>query len=117
MPLPKIEYSTEQLLQAIKDSLGSYSICAAKLGCCRTTAQTKITENEEAFQAFKDERARVVDAAESNVFIRAMEGDPDACKFVLGNLGRERGYGKQEVQLTGGVDVHVTVSDDILPEE
>ena len=95
-----IEYTVEQILEAIKGSGSIMSTVAKKLGCSWKTAESKINQYEETRQAFEDERQTIIDMAESVVFNSVQEKDVQTAKWVLSTIGKKRGYSERH-ELTG----------------
>ena len=107
-----IEYTVEQILEAIKGSGSIMSTVAKKLGCTWKTAETKINQHEETKQAFADERQTIIDMAESVVFNSIQEKDVQTAKWVLSTLGKKRGYSeKHELGFTdsSGEDKEIVI--------
>ena len=95
-----IEYTIDQILEAIKGSGSIMSTVAKKLGCSWKTAETKVNQHEETRQAFEDERQTIIDMAESVVFNSVQEKDVQTAKWVLSTIGKKRGYSERH-EITG----------------
>ena len=114
------------VIAAITGSGGIFSEIARRLGCDYRTAKRYVigergTDNTEA--AYYAERQKILDTAE-NVVMNTMESGQDAekakmARWVLSTkMAEERGYTqKAEVEHSGDIDVVVSVSEDIMPEE
>ena len=104
-----LEYTEEQLLEAIKDTGGIMSRIADKLGCSWHSAEKHVNKNEVAKQAYKDERQGLIDDSENVIRNAVKGGDVQSAKFVLMTLGKNRGYTeRQEVEHSG--DMSITIN-------
>ena len=93
-------YTREQVIKAIDGSAGIISAIAARLGCGWGTAQKLIGRWVETQEAFKAEREKILDLAESKIVESIRNGDTQDAKWVLARLGKARGWGDQ-VAVTG----------------
>ena len=104
-----LEYTEDQLLEAIKDTGGIMSRIADKLGCSWHSAEKHVNKNEVAKQAYKDERQGLIDDSENVIRNAVKGGDVQSAKFVLMTLGKNRGYTeRQEVEHSG--DMSITIN-------
>lgn len=119
-------WEEDEVIKAIKGSGGIFSEIARRLNCDYRTAKRyaigeRATDNTEA--AYYAEREAILDLAESVVISTMGKGEAaekaKMARWVLGTrLAEERGYTqKAELEHSGGVDVVVSVSEDIMPEE
>lgn len=95
-----VQYSDEQILDALRKSNGMISAAAKQLKCDRGTIYHRMKDND-AFKALIDEiRETVVDEAETQLRKAVKRGEPYAVVFTLKTLGKSRGYVERQ-ELTG----------------
>ena len=75
--------------------------CAA-VGISRQTFYVWKDSSPEFLAAFEQNRKRLVELAERNLFRFLEEGDKDMTKFALEKLAKNKGYGKEVVIQTKG---------------
>ncbi|RLG34557.1 hypothetical protein DRN97_02205 [Methanosarcinales archaeon] len=121
--------SVRKILNAIPGTGGIISAIAAKLGVHYHTVLNYQQKYETVRRAIEEEREKILDKAESNIYVRIMEGDEDTSKWFLARKGKHRGYSEkidteQKVELNGKikVDIKDTLKKyrhvlDALPEE
>lgn len=80
------------IYNAIVDEHGNLGAVAETLGVSRSALKTRVDASPLLTTLMNDYRESIVDTAEQNVFLDVKKGDPQACRFVLGTLGKERGY-------------------------
>lgn len=104
------EYSTERIIQALRDTNGLVSLAARKLGCTTQTIYTRAKKVAAVQQTIDDSRAELVDHAELALRAAILDKQPWAVALVLKTLGRERGYvERQEVTGAAGGPVGVSI--------
>lgn len=103
-----IEIPTQELLDAIDGSYGNVTVICQRLGVSRNTALKNIAGDEEASQAFNDERHALVDAAEKATLELIRLGDAGMVRFVLSSkFAQNRGWGTaQQPLLIEGANVY-----------
>lgn len=106
-------HTKQEVLKAIEGSGGVLSTVARHLGCSWHTARAYIQRWPETQEAFQAERERLLDEAESVLFRAVREGDVQTAKWVLGRLGKSRGYG-DHVEVSGHQAVGIVLR---WPEE
>lgn len=110
--LPPVErtkkVTDEEIAEALRNSGGIYTHAAKwlwdnkRLKISREQLGYRTKCSEELKKAAIEGRERIVDMAESALFKNGIEKEEtSALKFILNNLGRDRGYGK-EVSLQVG---------------
>lgn len=111
-----IDKSTEKkTLEAIKGSSGIISNIARKLGLSWHATEDRIKKYPSTLKAFQDEREGILDAAESTIVTAINNGDTGSAKWLLSTIGRKRGFTeKQEIELTGGINVTISPTDEKL---
>ena len=94
----------EEVLEAIEESGGIVSTVQEKLKrvaddgrCSWLTADRYIKKWKETKEAFRSEREKLMDLAEQVIVEKLTESDVDTAKWVLGKLGKSRGYGDSKV--------------------
>lgn len=92
----KRAHSVKKILSAIEGTGGIRSEIAKRLGCSIRTIYYYISEIPEVKQAVKEEEDKVLDMAESNLFLLIQNGDTSAIFYYLNNKGKARGYGYQK---------------------
>ena len=104
MAKPSKNYTTDELLKAIKNSAGIYSTIAGNLQCEWHTAKKYIESDEKALTAYNNETERVLDVTENKLFEKIKEGDTQMIKYMLSTKGRKRGYNEK-------IDLDVSVKE------
>lgn len=94
----------DQFLEAIAGSGGVVDSIAKRTGLTRSHVYARIREDEELREAVDDERATLLDTAETHLFDHVRAGKPWAIKYVLSRLGKHRGYTLRH-EITGDVNV------------
>ena len=109
-----IDISTADLLDAIEGSYGNVTVICNRLGVSRNTALKNIAANEEAAQAFNDERHALVDAAEKATVELIKLGDASMVRFVLSSkFAENRGWGASASAINiGGANVYTGEKDE-----
>ena len=82
----------KELLAAIKDSSGFYSVIAKRLGCSWHAVQNAIERSPEAQQALLDEEETTLDFVEGKALARIKADDGAMIRFYLATKGKKRGY-------------------------
>jgi hypothetical protein len=88
-------YSTEEIKEAIKESLGIISSAARRLGCDRSTLYKRISQEPEIEKTVNDYEEELVDLAEEGLREKLVKREPWAIQFVLKTKGKRRGYSDQ----------------------
>ena len=94
----KKDFTTQELLEAIKDSNGNMSVIAERLGCSWATARQYIGDDDIACEYYKGETERMLDKAET-IIMDSLEQTTDhaeqlqTAKWLLATKGGNRGYG------------------------
>lgn len=87
-----VRLSTEQIIEAIRDSFSNYSIIASKLGIKRRDF-TKLVDLKPAIRKYLvEEKEKTLDLAESKLLDAVAAGKEWAIKYYLNNQGVSRGY-------------------------
>ena len=87
----KIVKETE-LLAAIVDSRGFYSVIAERLGVAWATVKSAIEESSAAQIAIKAEEEKTLDFVEGKAIARIKADDGAMIRFYLATKGKKRGY-------------------------
>ena len=82
----------EELLNAIKGSYGIISTIANRLHINWNTARTYIKNDDDATQAYYNERNTMLDKAESCIIAALESNDIQTEKWFLQTKGKDRGY-------------------------
>lgn len=96
----KLIYSTEQIIQALKDTNGLISLAAKCLGCVPQTIYNRAARTQSIRQAIKNSRNELVDFAELALRSSVIAQESWAVQFTLKTLGKDRGYVERH-ELTG----------------
>ena len=94
----KKDYTTQELLDAIKDSNGNMSVIAERLKCSWATARQYIGDDTAAKELYKGETERMLDKAEK-IINDSLDQTTDhaeqlqTAKWLLATKGGNRGYG------------------------
>lgn len=87
--------SVRKILKAIEGTGGLKTAIASKLGVHRQTILNYEKKYETVRQAIEEEGDKILDKAESNLFVRIKEGDEDTSKWFLARKGKDRGYSEK----------------------
>ena len=82
----------KELLAAIVDSRGFYSVIAERLGVAWATVKSAIEESSAAQLAIKAEEEKTLDFVEGKAIARIKENDGAMIRFYLATKGKKRGY-------------------------
>jgi predicted transcriptional regulator len=85
-------FTTEQVIKAIKEKKGIVSSVADTLGVSRLTVYNYINRHATVQQALQDERERMIDTAESALYVALSKQEAWAVSLVLKTIGKNRGY-------------------------
>jgi len=99
-----VKRTREEVLDAIKGSLGIMSTIAKRLGCESRTAKRLIEQWKDTQEALADESERVLDLAESSLYDALIKKEQWATKFVLSTKGRTRCYEQTPIIKLDGTD-------------
>ena len=94
----KKDFTTQKLLDAIKDSNGNMSVIAERLKCSWATARQYIGDDTAAKELYKGETERMLDKAEK-IINDSLDQTTDhaeqlqTAKWLLATKGGNRGYG------------------------
>lgn len=94
----KKDFTTQKLLDAIKDSNGNMSVIAERLNCSWATARQYIGDDTAAKELYKGETERMLDKAEK-IINDSLDQTTDhaeqlqTAKWLLATKGGNRGYG------------------------
>lgn len=88
----KAEFSSEQIIQALRDTNGLVSLAAKKLGCVPQTIYNRAKKSQTIQQAIDESREELVDYAELALRSALLSKEPWAVQFTLKTLGKSRGY-------------------------
>ncbi len=96
-----LDFTKEQVLGAIKGSMGIVSKIAHALGGCDWhTAQRYVQRWAETRAAYADESERALDLSESMLLKAVQAGDGPMIRFHLATKGKQRGY-TERTEVTG----------------
>ena len=84
--------SVKKILKAIPGTGGLKSAIAVKLGVHYRTILNYEAKYETVKQAIEEEKEKILDKAESVLFVKIQDGDEDTCKWFLARKGKNRGY-------------------------
>ena len=82
----------KELLAAIVDSRGFYSVIAERLGVAWATVKSAIEESSAAQLAIKAEEEKTLDFVEGRAIARIKADDGAMIRFYLATKGKKRGY-------------------------
>ena len=82
----------KELLAAIVDSRGFYSVIAERLGVAWATVKSAIEESSAAQIAIKAEEEKTLDFVEGKAIARIKADDGAMIRFYLATKGKKRGY-------------------------
>ena len=87
--------SVRKILNAIPGTGGLIKDIASKLGVHYHTVLNYEKKYDSVQLAIQEEKDKILDEAESNLFARIKEGDEDTSKWFLARKGRDRGYSEK----------------------
>jgi len=109
----KQRYTAEQVIEALRGTMGIKSAAARRLGCHWTTVDRYIKRYPTVARAYEEERQSIVDLAEVKLVERLKDGDGTMIRFVLATLGKDRGYvERREVTGEGGGPLTIIIERD-----
>ena len=82
----------KELLAAIVDSRGFYSVIAERLGVAWATVKSAIEESSAAQLAIQAEEEKTLDFVEGKALARIKAEDGAMIRFYLATKGKKRGY-------------------------
>jgi 3'-phosphoadenosine 5'-phosphosulfate sulfotransferase len=93
MPRPhKPKYTTEQIVDALRQTHGLISKAAERLNCSTSTIYERKLGSKAIQQAIDECRDEIIDYAELALRSAVLERQPWAVALVLRTIGRKRGY-------------------------
>ena len=82
----------KELLAAIADSRGCYSVIAERLGVAWATVKSAVEESAAAQLAIRAEEEKTLDFVEGKAIARIKADDGAMIRFYLATKGKKRGY-------------------------
>ena len=82
----------KELLAAIADSRGFYSVIAERLGVAWATVKSAVEESDAAQLAIRAEEEKTLDFVEGKAIARIKADDGAMIRFYLSTKGKKRGY-------------------------
>ena len=86
----------KELLAAIADSRGFYSVIAERLGVAWATVKSAVEESDAAQLAIRAEEEKTLDFVEGKAIARIKADDGAMIRFYLATKGKKRGYTYEE---------------------
>lgn len=99
-PVGTVEYTNEQIIQALKETKGLITLAADKLRCSTDTIRNRAKKVKAVEQVLNDEREKLVDTAELALNKAVLSGEAWAVTLVLKTIGKNRGYVERQ-EVTG----------------
>ncbi len=104
----------KELLAAIADSRGFYSVIAERLGVAWATVKSAVEESDAAQLAIRAEEEKTLDFVEGKAIARIKADDGAMIRFYLATKGKKRGYTYDETTATAeaaiaDTAVHISV--------
>ena len=93
----------KELLAAIADSRGFYSVIAERLGVAWATVKSAVEESDAAQLSIRAEEEKTLDFVEGKAIARIKADDGAMIRFYLATKGKKRGYTYEE-RLEGDED-------------
>ena len=107
---PPEKASIKKILKAIPGTGGLKSAIAVKLGVHYRTILNYEAKYETVKQAIEEEKEKILDKAESVLFVKIQDGDEDTCKWFLARKGKQRGYSEKiDMEQKGSLKVEHSV--------
>lgn len=103
----------KELLAAIADSRGFYSVIAERLGVAWATVKSAVEESDAAQLAIRAEEEKTLDFVEGKAIARIKADDGAMIRFYLATKGKKRGYTYDETTATAEAaiaDTEVNIS-------
>ena len=103
----------KELLAAIADSRGFYSVIAERLGVAWATVKSAVEESDAAQLAIRAEEEKTLDFVEGKAIARIKANDGAMIRFYLATKGKKRGYTYDETTATAEAaiaDTEVNIS-------
>ena len=82
----------KELLAAIADSRGFYSVIAERLGVAWATVKSAVEESDAAQLAIRAEEEKTLDFVEGKAIARIKADDGAMIRFYLATKGKKRGF-------------------------
>jgi transposase-like protein len=86
------QYTTDEIIKALRETNGLVSLAARKLGCSSNTIYSRAKKVQSVQQAILDAREGLIDIAELKLREAVLGGEPYAVSLVLKTIGKNRGY-------------------------
>ena len=96
----KQKRTLDQVIAALRQSMGVVSYAATALGVSRQALHKRISNTPKLAQALHDIRQETIDECENTLFQAAKEGNLTAAIFLIKCLGKDRGY-VERTEMTG----------------
>lgn len=104
------KFTTEQIINALRETNGLVSLAARRLGCSAMTIYRRAKKTQAIQQAIDDSRGELVDQAELALRASVLNKQPWAVSLVLRTLGKDRGYTERhEFAGPGGEEMVIRV--------
>ena len=103
----------KELLAAIADSRGFYSVIAERLGVAWATVKSAVEESDAAQLAIRAEEEKTLDFVEGKAIARIKADDGAMIRFYLATKGKKRGYTYDDTTATAEAaiaDTEVNIS-------
>ena len=103
----------KELLAAIADSRGFYSVIAERLGVAWATVKSAVEESDAAQLAIRAEEEKTLDFVEGKAIAGIKADDGAMIRFYLATKGKKRGYTYDETTATAEAaiaDTEVNIS-------
>ena len=92
----------DTIIKALKKSHGNMKLAAEMIGCSREAIRKRAEKSNAIQDTIHEERAAIIDVAESALYNRVLDGDMRAIEFTLRTIGKDRGYvEKRQEEITG----------------
>lgn len=88
------KFTDEECIKALKKTGGRVYKAAEILGCKGPSVLQRVRASLRVRTAFEDIRGKMLDTAEDELIRKVEEGDVNAIKFYLTQMGKDRGYGE-----------------------
>jgi len=114
----KPKFTTDQIIEALRQTHGLISKAAEKLGCSPRTIYDRKRGSEAIQQAIDECRDEIIDHAELALRSAVLDRQPWAVALVLRTIGRKRGYvERQEISGPEGKELVVNIVRRPAPSE
>jgi len=98
--MAKQKYTTEHVINALRETRGMVYLAADRIGCHADTILNYAKRYKSVQDEIDTQREKIVDVAELKLVQAVMDGNEGMIKYLLSTRGKKRGY-TTGVEVTG----------------